>query len=291
MSVILATLISTAVCADSDLGPAANSVMKPLVRVRSETSTGSGTIVYCEDREKIGEHQTFILTNHHVVADAIKVAKTWDSLHGRWTFEEQNEQVTVELFIYLRDGKTVVSQPVKADIVAHDEAEDLALLKLDYPDKLESVAMLLPADKPLRLLQGILAVGCSLGVDPIVTSGHITDLDEQIDRKSFVMVTSPIIYGNSGGATFVWVDDKFYFAGIPSRVTVMRNGQAITTMGYIIPIDRIRAFITVQKLTFLLDPNVTPTESLKDRKDLRAKSSETSGPAEDRMGPPPPSEG
>lgn len=287
-SIVLSTLTfcaSAEIERGSDLGSAANAVMKPMVRVQTARATGSGTILYSEDREQSGEFQTFVLTNAHVIEGAVHVVKVWDSLRSQYRYAEQNEQVTVELFLYLRDGRTVVAQPVRADIVAHDDAEDLAVLKLDYPTQCPHVAPMLPASAPVRLLQNVLAVGCSLGVDPIATAGEVLDLEVIIERKPYLMISAPIIFGNSGGAIFVVTEDGYFFAGVPARVTVSGGGQAITTMGYAIPIDRVRRFLDEQRLRFFLDPAITPTRSLKEREGMQRVSAP---PPEDQeqMGPP-----
>jgi S1-C subfamily serine protease len=287
---IISLLCGLAICSeDSDLGPEANAVLKPLVRVKTSSATGSGTVIYSEDREDTGEFKTFILTNHHVVSDAIHVVKKWDSLSATWINVEENDRVTVEVFAYLRDGRTVMSQPIQAEVVAHKEDEDLALLKLDFPDRLTIVAPMLPADLALRLLQPVWAVGCSVGVDPIVTVGHINDLEELIEHKPYVMASADIIYGNSGGAVFTRSGEDFYFIGIPSRVRVTYS-QALTHMGYFIPINRIRRFFKAQKLTFLLDKNVTPTESFEAREKVRrhGRKNVSGDDTGKQMGPPEP---
>lgn len=285
---ILSLLCGLVVCQDADLGPEANAVLKPLVRVKAGSAMGSGTVIYSEDREDNGEYQTFVLTNHHVISGGIHIVRKWDSLTAKWIHSEENDRVTVEVFTYLRSGKTVMSQPIRADIVAHNEEEDLAILRLDYPEKLTNVATLLPVDENLKLLQHVWAVGCSVGVDPIVTTGHINDLEELIEHKPYIMASADIIYGNSGGAVFTCVDDVFYFVGIPSRVSVTYS-QALTHMGYFIPIDRIRRFFKAQKLTFMLDDTVTPTECFDVRERVRRKnrSHGSSNEDSDTMGPPP----
>lgn len=258
------------ILADDDLGTEANAVMKPLVRVKSGNSTGTGTVIYSEDREKTGEFKTFVLTNHHVVSDAIRVVKKWNSLKRRHEYSEENDQVTVEVFSYLRGGRTVLGQPIQADIVAHNADEDMAILKLDYPIQIENVATLLPKDLELHLLEPAIAVGCSLGVDPIVTRGEIVDLEYLIQRKPYIMSTADIIFGNSGGAVFTVQDGRYYFIGVPSRV-IVSGGGAVTHMGFFIPIDRIRKFLEIQKLDFLTDPDKTPADSEKARKELQEK--------------------
>lgn len=275
--------------ADDSLGVEGDAVLKPLVRVRTEAAAGSGVLIYSADREKAGEFRTFVITNSHVIDDAVKVVKKWDSLRQAWTYAEENEQVTVELFTYLRGGKTVLAQPIKADIIAHNAEEDLAILELDCPLEIKAVALLLPLGETLPMLQDVYAVGCSLGVDPIVSVGKITDLEVLIDRREYVMASADIIFGNSGGGVFTRIGDTFYFIGTPSRVSVARNGQAITNMGYFIPATRIRAFFAAQKLEFLTNPAITPADSLKAREEMQGKTRQYE--VEEKQGPPAPGEG
>jgi S1-C subfamily serine protease len=263
-----------------DLSPDAAAIYKPLVRVSTANGSGSGVILYSEDREKNGEFRTFVLTNHHVVSSAIHVVRKWDSLRQRYYNTEANDRVKVEVFTYLRAGRTVIGRPIPAEIRAHKEEEDMALLELDYPLPIPKCAVLLPANLELSLLQPVWAVGCSLGEDPIATAGHIMDLEELIENKPYILASAQIIYGNSGGGVFAKIKGTIYFIGIPSRIRVMRNGQALSHMGFFVPPARIRRFFKLQQLDFLLDPDVTPAESFKARAKLQHR---------EDLGPPPPS--
>jgi len=275
---MIAILMLAVAClgADSDLGQVGNELMKPLVRVSDAGGTGSGTVVYSSDRGTPGQFRTFVLTNYHVIADSVKVVKVWDSLTQSYRSEEQNEQVTVELFSYLRGGKTVVSQPVKALVYCHRDAEDLALLELDYPLQIEAVAPLLPRGTQLVLLQPVYAVGCSLGADPLVTRGEVTDLEEMIDRRPYVMASANIIFGNSGGAIFTEAAGKRYLTGIPSRVVVTMGGQAVTHMGYFIGPERLWKFFDDQRVAFVLDASATPAQA----DEVRKAAADSVGPEE-----------
>lgn len=258
-TVVASLLVFAAVAvAGESLGVEADSVMKPLVRVSTYNASGSGVLIYSEDREASGEFRTFVLSNWHVVSDAIHVVRKWDSVKKRYYNAEENDRVTVEVFNYLRGGRTVLGQPIPAEIRAYNEAEDLALLELDFPNKVENCAALLPKDTSLFLLQRVWAVGCQLGDDPIATIGHIMDLESFIDGRAYFMISANIVYGSSGGGCFVQSDGKFYFAGIPSRVRVMRSGQALTYQGFAITPERLRKFFKKQCLDFLLDATITP---------------------------------
>ena len=236
-------------------------------------------MLYSEDREETGEFRTFVLTNHHVVDSAIHVVRKWDSLRQCYYNTEENDRVTVEVFTYLRSGRTVMGRPISAEIRAHKAEEDMALLELDYPLAVPQCATLLPKGIELNLLQSVWAVGCSLGEDPIATIGHIMDLEELIENKPYVLASAQIIYGNSGGGVFAKIDNIVYFVGVPSRIRVMRNGQALSHMGFFVPPDRIRRFFKVQKLDFLLDKEVTPTESFEARSRIQKKATEMGPPA------------
>jgi len=282
---ILALALTAPVCADA-LDSKLEKVLYPVVRVLNGNGGGSGTVVYSEDREDDGTFETFVLTNHHVIDNLIRVEKKWDNLTGSYRHEENNEQADVELFSYANGGSTITKSVVKANIVAYIENEDIALLHLVHPFQITFVAKILPADKQLRLFQEIYAVGCPLLVDPMFTKGEVTDLDNTIDKKSYIGGTANIIWGNSGGAVMAKFGEEWFFCGIPSRGYGAPNGQFVTYMGYYISPIRIRNFATSQKLTFLLNATDTPTKSFEAREASRSDtkdSSDTSG-SEDSYG-------
>jgi hypothetical protein len=278
----LAFALTAPVCADA-LDAKLEKVLYPVVRVLSGGGGGSGTVVYSEDRENDGTFETFVMTNHHVIDNLIRVEKKWDNLTGSYRFEENNEQADVELFSYANGGSTITKSVVKANIVAYIANEDIALLHLVHPFKIQFVAKILPADKQLRLFQEIYAVGCPLLVDPMFTKGEVTDLDNTIDKKSYIGGTANIIWGNSGGAVMAKFGEDWYFCGIPSRGYGAPNGQFVTYMGYYISPIRIRNFATTQKLGFLLSDVTTPTESFQAREEARADDSKE-GPSSDDVG-------
>lgn len=246
-----------------------------MVRIRSASSTGSGTILYSEDREKDGRFKTFILTNHHVVESAIKIEKKWNNLFQRYEDKEVLDRVVVEVFKYSNSGKEDGRTQYDADVVAYEADEDIALLQLTVGTKMDFVARILPetVHQP-SIFDTVYAVGCSLAHSPLPTKGEITSINETIDRKSYWMISSPIIWGNSGGAVFVERYDGYWWIGVPSRVATS-GGQIIPHMAYIIPLDRIKSWIEKQKLVFLLNDNITPIESFEQRNKFRTKTSTT----------------
>lgn len=254
-----------------DIDTKIDKVLSPCVRVTTNNgqSGGSGTVLYSEDREKTGKFQTFILTNHHVIEHLLKVDRVWDNLTQSYKYVENNELADVELFTYQDGGRTVANTKVKAEVVAYKSDEDIALLKLQHSLQVKSMLKILPVDKPLRLFQEIYAVGCPLLVDPMFTRGQVTDIEYIIEKKKYTGGSAEIIWGNSGGAVITQVGDEFYFCGIPSHGKGAPNGQFVTYLGYYITPERINEFIHSQKLEFLLNTSITPTQSFDERKKMQ----------------------
>ena len=53
----------------------------PTVRVRTKKAGGSGTVVYSKSYKK--EVYTYVITNHHVIADSVHLEKKWDPVLKR----------------------------------------------------------------------------------------------------------------------------------------------------------------------------------------------------------------
>jgi S1-C subfamily serine protease len=229
----------------------------PVVRIFSQKAAGSGTIIYSkEDPKEAGEYMTFVLTNHHVIADLITQKRDWDSLAGRKIEKEFRELAKVEYFSYVRDSSVDSSNRFDAEIVAHDENHDLALLKIQSPRKFKHTATLLPEDKikSLRLYMDIVVSGCSLAHEPFSNFGQITFLKELIDQKEYFMVNAASIFGNSGGALFL--KDSGEFIGVPSRITNIQLGfgyDVMTWMGFSAHTKRLYEFFKEQEMKFIFD--------------------------------------
>ena len=248
-------------------------MLYPTVRVKTKRATGSGTIFYSDDRDEPNIFRTFVFTNHHVVRDAIRIEKKWNSLLGRKEDREVTALVTVEVFQYENESKSAGRLTYDAEIVAYEEDEDIAILKLHTTTEMKFVAKLMPQSelRNVRLFQNVFAVGCSLGHPPIASAGMLTSLSDIIERKSYWMMSAPIIFGNSGGAVFIERDGRFFFIGVPSRVASTRMG-VVEHMAFFIPPTRIHSWLKRQHLAFLYDPAVTPAQSFKERDTIRRKS-------------------
>ncbi|HHT36042.1 MAG: S1C family serine protease [Candidatus Wallacebacter cryptica] len=145
----------------------------------------------------------YILTNHHVVADA--------------------DQITVRL----QDGRSFT-----AEIVGSDELSDLAVLKIEAQD-LPVVS--LGNSNEIRVGQQVIAIGNPLGQDNTVTNGVVSavnrDLlvDPENNRylEGMIQTDAAINPGNSGGPL---VDLNSQVIGINTAIIAQAQG-----IGFAIP--------------------------------------------------------
>lgn len=233
-------------------------LMKPTVRVSTGRATGSGTVVYSADRDEANTFETYVLTNHHVIDSAIHIEERWDPDTQRMRKTEERDRVKVEIFVY--DHGTAMGQNTfRADIVGYDAKGDIALLKLYSPRQVKQVAPLFPFDLRLHVFQPVYIIGCSLAHEPIPSSGYITDTDDTINHRRYVMTNAQVIFGNSGGAAFVRANNTWCLAGIPSRVAMSR-ASAVEHMSWIVPIERIRVFLNRNFANFIQSETISPKQ-------------------------------
>ena len=246
----------------------------PTVRVRTKKAGGSGTVVYSKKHKD--EVHTYVITNHHVIADSVKIEKKWDSVLKRKTDKEKLDTVFVEFFRYNNYSHTVGSFAVEADIVAYSEVEggqDWALLRVrDKENTADWVANLFPLDDldNVHIFDETYAVGASLGHPPVASNGMITYMDDEIDSYKYWMSSAPTIFGNSGGAVYRWSDNRkqYEYIGVPSRISIQPMGfsaDAITHMGYFIPIERVYKLLEENDYQFIYDDKFSIDDCNKSR--------------------------
>jgi S1-C subfamily serine protease len=233
----------------------------PIVRVSTGSGVGSGTIIFSAGE---GKASTYVLTNHHVIAPAIRISEEWDSALKKEVKKERRAIVYVEIFKYRDLSTPVGTMKIEADIVIYNESEDMALLKLRYDEPVQYVAMLPKQEdvESYRVMDKSIAVGCSLGFPPLPSVGVITRLGYQIDSLPYGMSSAQIIFGNSGGAMFT---RDGILIGIPSRVAVQGWASAVPHMGLFIPVKRIFDWLEREYYDFLFDFTKTEKESLETR--------------------------
>ena len=254
----------------------------PIVRVvapnkRGGASGGSGIVVYSAPTSaKSKEFETYILTNHHVIAPLIDVQEKWHPTVGRDIKIETRSEGMVEFFGYENLSRIIDAMAKRADLVAWDDQKDLALLRLKATQKIDYVAPIIkPADveKKLFIFSPVYTVGCGLGVPPLVTSGHIGGFDFTIDNYPYTLTTAPGIYGNSGGA--VLSQETGEVVGVTARIAVAFGGfsaDAITHMMWSVSPSTIYQFLDEQVFDFIIDPSKTSAACAKKREQMKKKS-------------------
>ena len=97
-------------------------------------------------------------------------------------------------------------------------------------------------------------------------------MDDEIDHYKYWMSSAPTIFGNSGGAVYRWsgARSKYEYIGIPSRISIQPMGfsaDAITHMGYFIPIDRVYQLLEENDYQFIYDNKFSIDDCKKARKE------------------------
>ena len=247
----------------------------PTVRVRTKKAGGSGTVVYSKKHKD--EVYTYVITNHHVISDSVHLEKKWNPVLKRKIDTEILDTVYVEFFRFNNFSHTVGSFAVEADIVAYSEVnggQDWALLRVrDKENTADYVANLFPLNdiENVHIFDETFAVGASLGHPPVASNGMITYMDDEIEHYKYWMSSAPTIFGNSGGAVYRWSSNRkqYEYIGIPSRISIQPMGfsaDAITHMGYFIPIDRVYKLLEENDYQFIYDDKISIEECNKARK-------------------------
>ena len=215
-----------------------------VVLVRPSNGSGSGTVIWSEP-DRAGEYHSLILTNHHVVRQAIKIEAAWDPKLGKKVDREKRNLVRAEWHVYNDYSHMVGSKSSRAEIVAYDAKLDLALLRLiDRERRVTPVAYFLPEDEPIYMFDEVTAVGAGLGEPPFATQGNLAFMDKIIEGENYFLSSAPIIFGNSGGALFRYSPERkrYELIGVPSKVSAA-GWQAVSHMTWSIPIDTVRDFL------------------------------------------------
>ncbi len=242
----------------ADCGPQHEEMLNTAVRINT---SGSGTVLYSKLHNDAWE--SYILTNFHVIARQITIREVWDGMQGKKIKRETREPVTAFWFDYIKCARSVGTRGRIADIVAHDEQRDLALLRLrDTERGVERIAHMLPEDESPKLGQTVWAIGAGLGFPPSMTSGEMAFAEQMIEGYRYQLATAPIIFGNSGGSLFSYseVRKQYEMIGVPSRVSAS-GFQAVTHMGWSIPTETMRTFLRNNYYGFIIgDAYIKPED-------------------------------
>ena len=231
---------STSTSMAASCGPQHEEMLDTAIRVNT---AGSGTVLYSKQHDN--KWESYILTNYHVIGEQITIREIWDGMKGKKIKRETREPVTAFWFDYVRCSRSVGTRGRIADIVAHDEQRDLALLKLrDTERGVDRIAYVLPEKEYPKLGQTVWAIGAGLGYPPSMTSGEMAFAEQVINGYRYQLATAPIIFGNSGGSLFSYSDvrKRHEMIGVPSRVSAT-GFQAVTHMGWSIPTETAYTFL------------------------------------------------
>ena len=155
-----------------------------------------------------------------------------------------------------------------------DGGQDWALLRMrDTENKADWVSNMFPLNdiENVHIFDKCYAVGASLGHPPVASEGMITYMDDEIEHYKYWMSSAPTIFGNSGGAVYRWSGNRkrYEYIGIPSRISIQPMGfsaDAITHMGYFIPIDRVYGLLEENDYQFIYDDSISIDACKKARK-------------------------
>lgn len=234
-----------------------------VVSVTAPEGLGSGTLLYSRPHPagKKGA-LSYVLTNHHVIKSAITYKMEWSTLIGREIKVAHTAEVTIGRFHYHDLSGLDAASSHRAHIVAYDAVRDLALLEVRGQEPFPYTATLLPEEGELYMGMQVVTIGCPLGHKPLPTTGILSSLDEYVDNRRFLLSCAPQIFGNSGGASFVYLPDDggtWYLVGTPSMIDVV-YGNPVPHLSYIIPHQTIRDFLEEQYYHFVLDDSKTYEE-------------------------------
>jgi S1-C subfamily serine protease len=153
--------------------------------------------------------QFVVITNYHVVQDAINITVTFT------------------------DGDTYA-----ANVTGSDPYADLAVLSANAP-QYEYKPLRITSSSTLKVGDPVIAVGTPLGLTGSVTSGIVSALGRTVsvswssyDVADCIQTTAPINPGNSGGPLLNYQGEV---VGITSYVAITSQGVAAQGLGLAIP--------------------------------------------------------
>ena len=241
-----------------------DAVLLPSVRIKTKGNVGGGIIIYSQpyiQDELFGntqdKYQTYVLTAYHVVKGMLcDTLKQLDEEIDKAIKDKKLPEITID--VYRQDFSTL--DEFKAEIVAFDEAKDLAILYLKTTRQFKQVARFIPKSKisQVKVFSRVYAVGCPLGYEPLPTGGEVASLTKQMNGEKFWVMNAPTIFGNSGGGIFL--ADTYELIGISSMVCVYNQviPTPITHLGLMVPADNILNWLDNKGLAFLYNPDIRP---------------------------------
>ncbi|MEA2315686.1 MAG: hypothetical protein QOI03_2378 [Solirubrobacteraceae bacterium] len=175
---------------------------------RQGQATGSGIVI---------DSNGTILTNYHVVANAIKVTVSFKK-----------------------------GQSVEAQVVGKDPSNDLAVLRI-RPDGLTLHPLMLGDSSGVQVGDPVYAIGNPFDLERTLTTGVISALQRQIFApngfaiNNVLQTDAPINPGNSGGPL---LDAAGRVIGINSQIETGSSGGGSVGIGFAVPINTAKSEIS-----------------------------------------------
>jgi S1-C subfamily serine protease len=191
--------------------------------VRVEVRSGQGALMGSGSGTALdGRH---IITNQHVIAAL-------------------SEKGTLQVRGWIREGERVLPVIYEAEVIASDNAKDLALLRIDGA-WIGATVPLAPhePEEGERVCKG----GAALGKRPMVTCGLSGGVDSHtLGGMRHFIHSSPTVSGDSGGGVHAIIDGKWQMIAVTRAMGVMSigfGGVPVSTMAMAVPLEDVRAFI------------------------------------------------
>jgi S1-C subfamily serine protease len=241
LTLLAFALFSTAAVAQSpEIIQMNQEMITPTVQISAGDGIGSGTVI------KSKEGKTFVLTNHHVVADAYKWVDEVDDENGKKKKVRKEFPVNVIFHVYKDTSRLSSVVTREARVTAYDSVADLALVLVDDEDYTHpAIAKLAPANVRIDMGEQVWASGGGLGFPPFLSSGVLGHNHFKIEGRNFLLATSAIAPGNSGGGLYRKGATGYELIGVPSRGAT-RYGH----IGFAIPVSQVRSFLTGKAFEF-----------------------------------------
>lgn len=184
----------------------AREVAEAVVQVLCLSKSGSGFI--------INRKEGYVVTNYHVI--------------------EQERDIS--LMIYVKEKKGLRKERVSdVRIVAFNPFFDLALLKIENPEKIPLRETYLGDYTRVKIGDPVFAIGNPLGLDRTVSDGIVSNRSRALGGKLSIQTTAAINPGNSGGPLF---NNRGEVIGVTS--SKIMGGESL---GFAIPIHYVKDFL------------------------------------------------
>ena len=191
-----------------------NAIGDRVVLIKTPSGLGSGFIIHPDG---------YLMTNDHVIAGENEVTVT--------VFGEGTERQTYS----------------NVRILAASADLDLALLKIDTPDKKQFPTVPIGDADDLKQGQPVFAIGAPLGLERSVSEGIVSLRNRQEEGNIFIQTTTQINPGNSGGPLF----------NLRGEVVGVNNMKIVQTgaegLGFAIPTTVLKNFLK-NRDTYAFDP-------------------------------------